>query len=211
MRLNAFAEPSPSTSITIDGTTTDPTATVHEMLHINTHADFRGAVGEVMNEGATQRFAVAAVRASGNSVAGSENTYTREQQFVDALVGVVGEAALIDGYFNGPSNLIQVVDQMLGAGIFHVAKGALAASPPGYAAATPLMAPQSVTQKIAAITTLLEGWVSDKDMHIIDLLVRGVDNAGKVAIRTAIAPLMQSGLWRSSTKRRLRAVLGVAA
>ncbi|MBK9051143.1 MAG: hypothetical protein IPL78_09560 [Chloroflexi bacterium] len=46
-RMNAFAEPSPGTSIWVDATGSDPTATVHEMLHINTAADFRAAVGEI--------------------------------------------------------------------------------------------------------------------------------------------------------------------
>ena len=105
VRMNAFAEPEPGTNIWVDSTGTDPTATVHEMLHINTASGFRAAVGEIVNEGTTQRLAVKAVTDAGSSAAGSEFTYQDEQEVVEALVDIVTEPTLISAYFGGAATL----------------------------------------------------------------------------------------------------------
>lgn len=127
-RMNAFAEPSPGTSIWVDATGSDPTATVHEMLHINTAADFRAAVGEIVNEGTTQRLAMQAVQAAGASVVGSENTYQQEQAVVEALAGKVGSDTITNAYFNGAATLTSAYDTAMGAGSWAMLKALLDAN-----------------------------------------------------------------------------------
>lgn len=113
LRLNGFADKG---KVWVDMETTDPTTTVHEMLHVNTHSDFRAAVGEIVNEGMTERLAIKAMLAAGDKVTGSENTYTKERGFVDKLLAMVPEATAIDAYFNGADKLITAYESVGGAG-----------------------------------------------------------------------------------------------
>jgi len=122
---NAFAEPPPDTGIYVFGGGDDPTATVHEMLHINAAVGFTGKVGRVINEGITQRLAVAAVKAQGNSVAGSEDTYQDEQGIVAELVKLITEDTIKNAYFGGADPLIAAYEAKMGANQFAVLKAIL--------------------------------------------------------------------------------------
>jgi hypothetical protein len=113
LRLNGFAD---ADKVWVDLETTDPTTTVHEMLHINTAAGFRAAVGEIVNEGMTERLAIKAMVAAGDSVTGSEATYTKERAFVDKLLTLVPEATAIHAYFNGADKLIDAYESVGGKG-----------------------------------------------------------------------------------------------
>ena len=113
LRLNGFAD---ADKVWVDMETTDPTTTVHEMLHINTDSGFRAAVGEIVYEGMTERLAIKAMLAAGDTVTGSEGTYTKERAFVDKLLAMVPEATAIDAYFNGAAKLITAYETIGGAG-----------------------------------------------------------------------------------------------
>jgi hypothetical protein len=123
---NAFAEPPPDTGIYVFGGGPDPTATVHEMLHINAAVGFTAKVGRVINEGITQRLAVAAVKAQGNSVVGSENTYQSEQGIVAELVKLITEDTIKTAYFGGADTLITAYEAKMGSNQFAVLKALLA-------------------------------------------------------------------------------------
>src|SRR5262249_54853607 len=70
-----------------------PTATAHEMLHMNTAADFRAAVGETINEGMTERLALKALTAAGVSTTGTggAQAYPQQREAVEALSGMIGD------------------------------------------------------------------------------------------------------------------------
>lgn len=122
LRLNGFADKG---KVWVDMESTDPTATVHEMLHINTASDFRGSVGEIVNEGITERLAIKAMVAAGDAVTGSENTYTKERAFVDKLLAMVSEATAIDAYFNGAAKLVTAYETIGGTGSWATLKAEL--------------------------------------------------------------------------------------
>ena len=208
-RTNAFAEPAPSTNIFIDATQTDPTATVHEMLHVNTSAAFVSAVGRAVDEGITQRLATEAVASTGNSLAGSESTYQSEQNVVTALIGVVGEGVVKQAYFQGSTILTETYDAMMGEDSWALLKTTLNPdTAAGYAAAIAMLVPPSVTQKIASINTIIDGWwVSGNDLDIIGRIVASCGDAEKAQIWAAISPRV-SDLWFESKRDRLRAILG---
>jgi hypothetical protein len=205
-RMNAFAEPSPGTNIWVDSSGTDPTATVHEMLHINTEGGFRAAVGEVVNEGVTQRLAVRAVQQAGESVVGSERTYQREQEVVQALVEIVGDATVTGAYFGGAASLISdyntKVDDENG---WATLKALLDAR--DFATALTLLRDDAAQINIRKINGLLEGWVSNSDLAGIQAVYDGSSDPVKTAIRTAIEPRTHEVFWRSRTRRRVREII----
>jgi hypothetical protein len=110
--LNGFAWKG---TVYINRMTTSPTTTVHEMLHLNTATGFRAAVGETINEGATQYLAIKALRAA-NVTLPASLPYAQETELTGKLVDLVGENTLIQAYFNGANTLIAKVDQELGTG-----------------------------------------------------------------------------------------------
>jgi len=97
------------------------TATAHEMLHNNTAAGFRAAVGETINEGSTEYLAIKALKAASISIA-SGTAYPGEVGFVTKLIGVVGEDTLIKAYFGGAATLTDAFDAKQGKGQFAVMK-----------------------------------------------------------------------------------------
>lgn len=205
-RMNAFAEPVPGTNIWVDATGTDPTATVHEMLHINTAAGFRAAVGEIVNEGVTQRLAVRAVSQAGESVAGSENTYQREQEVVRALADLVGDGIITSAYFGGANTMISqyntVVDDENG---WAVLKALMDAN--DFAAALTLLRDTAARINIAGVNELLSGWVDDEDLAGIQAIYDGSSDPVKTAIRTAVEPQTHEVFWRQRTRRRVREII----
>jgi len=205
-RMNAFAEPTPGTNIWVDASGTDPTATTHEMLHINTAGDFRAAVGEIVNEGTTQRLAVRAVQRAGASVAGSENTYQREQEVVQAIVDLVGDDTVTRAYFGGAATLTDAYNALTDDDTaWATLKALLDAN--DFAAALTLLRDMPARVSIAQINDLLSGWVSDSDLAGIQAIYDGAAAPVKTAIRTAIEPRTHEVFWRTRTRRRVREII----
>lgn len=205
-RMNAFAEPEPGTNIWVDSSGTDPTATVHEMLHINTGSGFRAAVGEIVNEGVTQRLAVRAVQQAGESVAGSENTYQREQEVVQAITDLVGDETVTSAYFGGAASLISqyntAIDDDNG---WATLKALLDAN--DFASALTLLRDNTSRASISRINELLSGWVSDADLTGIQAVYDASSSLTKTAIRTAIEPRTHEVFWRRRTRIRVREII----
>ena len=204
-RLNGFAD---AGRIWIDSTTTDPTTTVHEMLHINTASTFRATVGEVINEGMTERLAVQAVSAQGSSVVGSENTYAPQRNVVNKLIAIVGERTMQQAYFNGGQTFIEVYNRLMGSNSFTALKRLLDPLPPLYTAADAVLQAPSASQRIATINALLDWWVSDNDLTIVQGVFSAANEADRESIRQAIQPRITS-LNNTGQRARLRAILGV--
>jgi hypothetical protein len=205
-RTNAFAEPPPSVDIYIDATQTDPTATVHEMLHVNTNSDFHGKVGTDINEGMTQRLSVQAVKAKGNSVVGSENTYQAEQRIVDKLVSILGEGLMKSSYFGGADPMIAAYDKQLGTGSWTALKRLLDKGKRSDAIL--LLDAASVDQRIKSINALLDYWVKDSDLDAIETIVGNATPEIKTQIGSAIKDRIPS-LFSEKQRARLKAILGV--
>jgi hypothetical protein len=110
--LNGFAD---AGTVYINRMTTSPTTTVHEMLHLNTAAGYRRAVGETVNEGTTQYLAIKALRQA-NVALPASLPYAQETELAGHLARLVGEDIVIQAYFGGANTLIDAVDRALGAG-----------------------------------------------------------------------------------------------
>lgn len=205
LRTNAFAEPEPGTNIWVDASGTDPTATVHEMLHINTASGFRAAVGEIINEGTTQRLAVRAVQATGSSVAGSENTYQREQEVVEGIANIVGDNVVTNAYFNGAEILTSAYADLVGETGWTILKALLDAN--NFDTANALLRNSASRARIRQINRLLEGWVSETDLAGIEEVYNSSSPQEKEAIRAAIEPRTHEVFWRESTRIRVREII----
>src|SRR5687767_13227772 len=110
--LNGFAD---AGTVYINRMTSSPTTTIHEMLHLNTAAGLRAAVGEVVNEGTTQLLTVKALKSASVAVPATI-PYQDEMGVAQALADLVGESVLIQAYFGGAASLITAVDTAMGAG-----------------------------------------------------------------------------------------------
>jgi hypothetical protein len=92
----------------VNGKTTLVTATAHEMLHLNTAAGYRTAMGETFNEGSTEYLARKAIAAAGITVP-AVTAYPTQITITQALIDLVGESALISAYFGGAGALTDLV------------------------------------------------------------------------------------------------------
>jgi hypothetical protein len=108
----------------INKQTTLATTTLHEMLHINAEKGWRTAVGEQINEGATEYLSVLALEATKVKV--TAWAYVKDVDFVKRLAEVVGLDLLKNAYFDGAKALIDAVDKAKGAGTFDKIKAHLA-------------------------------------------------------------------------------------
>jgi hypothetical protein len=181
------------------------TATAHEMLHNNTAADYRGKVGETINEGSTEYLAIKALNAAGVPTPGGATAYPTQVGIVQKLIGVVGESTLISAYFGGADTLIETYNTLQGWLGFTLLKPAAEAL--NTAVTDVLLTPPTTEQKIAIINNLLDGWVSDDDLDHIEMVVNSAGSGEKEAIARAIQPRIRE-LWSIGQRTRLRVILG---
>jgi hypothetical protein len=200
--LNGFAN---GGTIYVNKQTSSPTTTCHEMLHSNTAADFRGKVGEAINEGATQYLTIKALTAAGVALPGAI-PYATQVGIVRKLVQVVGEEILISSYFGGADPLIETYELLMGQAMFNVLKIFLDAQ--NWVVAEIFLQPPSTQQRIAAINALLDYWVSDEDLDRIESVFNAANDTDKAAIRTAIRPRIKS-LMNIGQRLRLMIILGI--
>jgi hypothetical protein len=76
----------------------EPATTVHESMHLFSHADFNARIGFNANEGATEYFTRKLCR---EIKLRRGNYYADQYEAVQKLAGVVGEDILAAAYFNG--------------------------------------------------------------------------------------------------------------
>jgi hypothetical protein len=108
-------------TVYVNGKTTLVTATAHEILHTNTAADFREAVGETFNEGVTETLARKSLTTAGITVP-AVTAYPDQIVITDALKALVSEATLITAYFGGSATLIAKYEELKGAGTWATLK-----------------------------------------------------------------------------------------
>ncbi len=177
------------------------------MLHLNTAADFRAAVGETVNEGATEYLARKAVTAAGIPL-GTAQAYPEQRAIVVQMIGVVGEATLIQSYFGGSSILINAFNALQGPGKFAQLRPLAEALPDAVHAAA-LLHPPSAAEKIVKINAILDSWwVTDDDIEAIRSICHA-NPADLSAISAAIEP-RATELWSTKQRTVLRAILAGA-
>ena len=184
----------------VNGQTTLTSAMAHEMLHMNTHEDFRGKVGETINEGSTEHLALKSLSEAGVPMS-TGVAYPDEVAIVRRLIDIVGERVLINAYFNGPDILVTEYARYYGFMMWPVLKAAAEAK--NQAMLTPLLSPPSAATRIAIINGLLDGWVSDDDIEAIKNVYRAAEEADQRTIRTAIKPRIAE-LWSIGQRTHLR-------
>ncbi len=113
--LNGFAD---NNTVYVNKQTSSPTTTAHEMMHNNAAPDFRGAVGETLNEGTTQYLTIKALKAEGIQLP-DRLPYPDETRLVEALSGTVGEDAVTRAYFGGGKALAEALDALGGPDTFN--------------------------------------------------------------------------------------------
>jgi hypothetical protein len=199
--LNGFAD---GGTIYVNKQTTSPTTTCHEMLHSNTAADFRGKVGEAINEGATQYLTIKALTAEGIALPASI-PYATQVGIVRKLVDVVGEGILISAYFGGADPLIAAFNSLQGASMFTVLKIFLDAQE--WSTAEIFLTPPSTQQRIRAINALLDFWVGDADLDQIESIVSAAGDSDLAAIREGVKPNITT-IMSVGQRMRLWMILG---
>jgi len=133
----------------------------------------------------TQRFAVEAVLATGNSVAGSERTYVREQEVVAALVNFVGDPILRNAYFNGASTLVSAYEAFHGSRSFAILKRILdgaSSDATAFDRALRLLRPPSIEQRVGAIEALSEEGLDGTTRELLSQMVSGWSVADRIAV-----------------------------
>ena len=119
---------------------------------------------------------------------------------------IIGEGTLQNAYFNTPSILVQTYESLMGARSFAVLKRTLNDTAAGYTAAQRLLRPPSAATRIAAINTLLDWWVSDNDLDIIESIFMAANAGDRATIRAAVEPRAIS-LTSLGQRFRFRAIL----
>ena len=185
-----------------------PTATAHEMLHLNTASDFRTAVGETINEGMTEHLALNALTAAGipTTGTGGAQAYPMQREAVAALAGLVGEDVMVNAYFKGSATLVDTYEALHGKGTWAALKTAMEGL--DKSVYEPLLKPPSTEQRIAAINGLLDGGPTPHNVEVIENMLRtpGTDlNAVGAAIRPRLKDIADPG-----AKRRIMNALGLS-
>lgn len=176
--------------IYVQSDTTLPTATAHELLHANTAADFRGAVGEAINEGTTEHLAIKALTAAGLPTMGptGAQAYSGQVTAVQQLISVLGEDTLISAYFGGAASLVSAYEALM-PHTFAALRGSGTLDTAHMAA---LLVPRTTAQKIALVRERLALERPDAaDMAAIRAICSS-DAAQIPEIRSAVAPRIVS-------------------
>lgn len=172
-----------SSRIYVQSDTTLPTATAHELLHANTAADFRGAVGEAINEGATEHLAIKAVAAAGLPTVGPTGAlaYPDQVTAVQQLIRVVGEDTLIAAYFGGSASLVAAYEALM-PHTFATLRGTGTLDTAHMAA---LLVPRTAAQKIDLVRARLAAVPTEADAAAIRAICNS-DAAMIPAIRAGV-------------------------
>lgn len=172
-----------SSRIYVQSDTVLPTATAHELLHANTARDFRGAVGEAINEGTTEHLAIKALTAAGLPTEGptGARAYPDQVTAVQQLIRVVGEDTLTEAYFGGAATLVSAYEALM-PHTFALLRGTGSLDTAHMAA---LLVPRTAAQKVALIRARLATTPTAADCAAIRAICNS-DAADIPAIRAGV-------------------------
>jgi hypothetical protein len=182
---------------------------VHEILHANASPNFGGTLGKDLDEGMTEKLTQMAFAKSGYS--SPSGFFVGQVGVVEQLSGIVGLNTLKYAYFNGVGGLRSMMNAKLEEGIFerfalevrHRNWDWLNKFIERYARAAQ---GTETDKKIAAINSLLDGWVSDSDLDNIENIWNASSGDEKSEIRKAVSARIGS-LISIGQRTRLRTIL----
>lgn len=181
----------------------------HELLHASSSADFVATLGKDLDEGMTEKLTQEAFAKSGFEA--PTGFFAGQIAVVGRISALVGENTMKNAYFNGTGGLRSMMDARLGEGIFerfaievrHRNWGWLDKFFERYATA---IKGTETEKKVAAINSLLDGWVSDTDLDNIENIWSASSKDEKAEIAKSIRPRVGS-LIDLGQRARLRGIL----
>ncbi|MFQ5434525.1 MAG: hypothetical protein ACE5FD_06585 [Anaerolineae bacterium] len=183
---------------------------VHEMLHANTAGDFLSTLGKSIDEGMTENLTKKAFAKSGYSA--PSGFFEGEVAMVGRLSGMFGENTMMYAYFGGTAVLRSMMDAVMDQPMFDRFAREMRRNNTAWLNLfleqyEQALQGSEIDKKIAAISALLDWWVSDEDLDQIENIWRGVAPDEKPHIRAAINPRITS-LSDHGQRARLRGILG---
>jgi hypothetical protein len=187
-----------------------PVATmVHEMLHVNANPGFAAMYNADFDEGATEYLTKIALARSGVR-AESGGTYARQVGLITKFVAIVGEGTLMQAYFGNPAALKNMVDTIRGPGTWRLFW--IRFMDKDYVRAWELLDPKGggswLDHKIALINGLLDGWVWDENIAMIETICSTLSSEDLRTARNAVGHRVRT-LWSHGQRARLRIALGM--
>jgi hypothetical protein len=181
----------------------------HEMLHTNAAGDFLPTLGDRINEGMTERLTQKALAKSGYS--GSSDVYGRQMELVGKLCSMFGDNTMMYAYFRGTAILRSMMEATLDKSVFDKFASDARANNKFFLDQffrdyKKAKEGAEVDKKIAAISALLDWWVTDDHISSIENILSGCSREEKAQIRDAIWP-RTSSLTSYEQRFRLRTAL----
>jgi hypothetical protein len=182
---------------------------VHELLHASSSPEFGETLGKDLDEGMTEKLTQDAFTKSGYDP--PTGFFEGQIATVGQIGSLVGENTMKNAYFNGTGGLRSMMETRLGEGVFD--RFALEVRQRNWnwlktffdRYATAVNGTEA-EKKIAAINSLLDGWVSDTDLDNIENIWNASSSDEKAEIAKAVRPRVGS-LIDLGQRTRLRTIL----
>ncbi len=182
---------------------------VHELLHASSSGEFGETLGKDLDEGMTEKLTQDAFARSGYDP--PTGFFPGQIAVVGQVSALVGENTMKNAYFGGTGGLRSMMEARLGEGVFE--RFALEVRNRNWEwlstfferYATAVRGTET-EKKIAAINSLLDGWVSDTDLDNIENIWSASSADEKADIARAIRPRVGS-LIDLGQRTRLRTIL----
>src|SRR5579859_6186082 len=192
--------------------TGSPITSLHELLHVNAASNLKALVGNTIMEGLTEDLAKFAASIGGHTTQGSAAIYPDQQKIVRYLRLIVKENDLRAAYFNSAKILINAYNKAMGPEAFQQLKAVLeppSGGRPDYEAAIKLMTEPSpqVGPAIDWIRSKFAKGVSPIDIDRIETLFKTSRPPDRLALRTAVQPLIQEASLSDGDRARLESLL----
>jgi len=182
----------------------------HELLHASAAGDFQSTFGRSIDEGETEHLTQKAFEKAG--YAAPAGFFSGQIDLVNRLAGLFGENTMMYTYFGGTAILRSMIEGTIGSGVFD--RFALEARNNNISYLNSFMTRYSqalsgseADKKVAAVNSLLDGWVSDADIANIENIYRGSSPEEQTQLRSAISGRITS-LMDMGQRARLRILIG---
>jgi len=182
----------------------------HELLHASAAGDFQSIFGKAIDEGETEHLTQKAFEKAG--YAAPSGFFSGQIALVGRLADLFGENTMMYSYFGGTSILRSMIEGSIGSGVFE--RFALEARNNNMAYLNVFMnryaqalGGSEVEKKVAAVNSLLDGWVSDADISNIENIYRGSSPDEQTQLKSTISGRVTS-LNDMGQRARLRILIG---
>jgi hypothetical protein len=182
----------------------------HELLHASAAGDFQSTFGKAIDEGMTESLTQKAFTKAG--YAAPTGFFTGQIAFVGQLASMFGENTMMYAYFSGTSILRSMMETTLNEAIFDRFAAAARANDTHwmdlfFQRFSQAIGGSEVDKKIAAVNSLLDGWVSDADISNIENIYHGSSPEEQTQLKAVISGRITS-LMDFGQRGRLRILIG---